>query len=123
MLFGNKVAVLSEFGATIKDPPGPEFPFFPGIEPTKIQGKKFVSMALDIQAQLDVQHAPVLTLMVKPHACLDLSTDKNVHMQAGACISCCIVTLGCTCMAAHACQHICLVCRLSVMGKSSRPGI
>ena len=48
---GDKVVMLSKFGAKIGDlPPAlKEFPMFPGIDPEKIKGKRFDSMAIDIQ--------------------------------------------------------------------------
>merc|ERR1711988_53563 len=46
----DKIVVLSNFGATTDDlPPGfTEYPMFPGIDPNKLKGKSFKSMALDV---------------------------------------------------------------------------
>ena len=46
-----KVVVLSHFGATMGDLPSgfTEYPMFPGIDPAKLKGKSFKSMALDVQ--------------------------------------------------------------------------
>lgn len=48
---GDKVVVLSKFGSTIGDLPSDftEFPMFPGIDPSRIVGKKFETLAIDIQ--------------------------------------------------------------------------
>ena len=45
------MVVLSNFGSTIGDLPSDltEFPIFPGIEPSKIVGKKYETLAIDIQ--------------------------------------------------------------------------
>lgn len=45
------MVVLSKFGSTIGDLPSDftEFPMFPGIDPSRIVGKKFETLAIDIQ--------------------------------------------------------------------------
>ena len=52
---GTPVAMLSKFSATVGDlPPGfEEYPVFPGIDPAKIKGKRFHTMAIDIQVIKD----------------------------------------------------------------------
>ena len=52
---GDKVAVLSKFSSTVGDLPSgfKEFPMFPGIEPSRIIGKKFEVLVIDIQMMKD----------------------------------------------------------------------
>jgi len=48
---GDKVVMLSKYGGTVAPLPSylKEYPFFPGIEPSRIIGKSFESFALDVQ--------------------------------------------------------------------------
>ena len=48
---GDKVVVLSKFGSTLGDLPSDftEYPMFPGIDPSRLVGKKFETLAIDIQ--------------------------------------------------------------------------
>ena len=51
----NMIVVQSQFGGNITGVPEglSEIPFFPGIQPDRILGKQFVSMAMDIQVMDD----------------------------------------------------------------------
>ena len=52
---GDKVVVLSKFGSTLGDLPSDftEYPMFPGIDPSRLVGKKFETLAIDIQIMKD----------------------------------------------------------------------
>merc|ERR1712238_52966 len=52
LVHGEKIVVLSHFGATMGDLPlgsPTEYPMFPGIDPAKLKGKSFKTIALDVQ--------------------------------------------------------------------------
>ena len=66
--------VQSRFGATVAGLPSgfTEIPFFPGVEVEKIMGKKFETMALDIQ---------VLDSPVNLYVLHFLYISKNVYVS------------------------------------------